>query len=105
MACSFVVRQGDQYPIGLTVKDNRGEPMTPENTLGLRVKVGEYELAYPGKIEYKDEMWVLPLTQKMTYSLTPETKLTVQAKMPNGDIYSTGNIPFPVEDSQFKGVW
>lgn len=103
--CSFIVRQGDQYPISMVVKDNQGTAITPENVLGLRVKVGEYELVYPGKIEYQNDMWVLPLTQKMTYSFSTDTKLAIQAKIPNGDIYSSGDIPFPVEITEFKGVW
>ena len=64
--------QGDSYPIGISILNNAGNPVTPDDVRDIEITIGPITKKYSvGQLMYTDGQWLFPITQKDTLNIMP----------------------------------
>lgn len=84
----MLIMQGDGYALGITIKNNAGSLVTPEDVVDVAVKIGELRKTYQrGEVTWSETKgkWLFPLTQAETLSLRARSqKAQVSVRWNNG---------------------
>ena len=64
--------QGDSYNLGLSVINNAGGPVTPDDITDMEITIGHLSKTYRGaQLTFTDGRWFFPLNQGETFGYTP----------------------------------
>lgn len=91
-----IIHRGDQYFIPVYIIRN-SEPVTPENSVDVRVKIGNYMQTFSGEtLSYDTEnrIWLFYLSEEMSRSMNGEELFQVGVKYSGGSefIYSQPSV-------------
>lgn len=66
--------QGDSYNLGLTVLNNAGSVVTPNDIQDMEITIGHIRKTYRNaQISYSNGKWLVPLTQEETFGYWPKS--------------------------------
>lgn len=64
--------QGDSYNLGISVLNNAGNPVTPEDIKDLEITIGHLCKSYlNAQVTFSDGLWLFPMSQKETFGYRP----------------------------------
>lgn len=98
--------QGDAYCLKIELKTLDEELVTPNDILDLEITVGMLSKTYSsGKLQYIDDTWRFPLTQKETFRFR-NSYLEAQARVlwPSGDVEGVSLGMIYIEKSSSRKV-
>lgn len=74
--------QGDCGNLGIWIRNNAKNPVTPEDVKDVQITIGPYTKRY-GKAElfFEDGMWFFPLTQAESFSMVPNTAIPAAVRV------------------------
>ena len=80
--------QGDSFHLGIRIKNNAGNPVTPTDIEDVEISIGHISKTYRrGELTFIDGMWMFPMTQYETFEFYPSSvKAQVRIKWANGVI-------------------
>lgn len=78
--------QGDAYSLPIRIRNNAGNPVTPDDVADVEITIGHLSKSYAnGQIHYYDGVWLFPLTQEETFGYWPASvKAQVRVSWVNG---------------------
>lgn len=78
--------QGDSYNLGISILNNAGQPVTPNDVNDVEITIGHLSKTYlNAELSYSDGLWNFPLTQEETFSYWPSAvKAQVRVVWANG---------------------
>lgn len=82
----MVIVQGDSYNIGLTVLNNAGSTVTPDDVIDIAVQIGTLRKTYlAGELSFADGKWFFPITQEESFRNWPKAaKAQISIKWNSG---------------------
>ena len=64
--------QGDNYSIGISILNNAGSPVTPEDVRDVEVTIGHLRKKYSeAQLFYQDGQWLVPISQSESFGILP----------------------------------
>ena len=67
----WTMMQGDSYNLGIKLQDDTGAGILPEAVSDIEITIGHLTKTYAGgEIKYGENVWLFPLTQEESFSLT-----------------------------------
>lgn len=80
--------QGDSYSLGIRIRNNAGNPVTPGDVIDVEIMVGPIRKTYrKGELTYSDGLWLFPVSQRESFGVNPYAlKSQVRVKWSNGAV-------------------
>ena len=78
------IMQGDQYTIGVVLKDDEGHAITEAEE--VIITLGNISRGTSDGVFYDGSAWILPLTQADTFTLPVVSRLQVRVKFSDGSV-------------------
>lgn len=96
--------QGDSYDLGIVLKNNAGQPVTPDDVQDVEITIGTLSKRYKeGKLIYSNGTWLFPLSQDESFSLRPGPKeAQVRVKWANGFVEGRPILGVRIQESMSK---
>lgn len=78
--------QGDSYNLGITILNNAGNPVTPDDIKDVEITIGHLRKTYmKAELTFYEGMWMFPLNQQETFRYLPSAlKAQVRVAWANG---------------------
>ena len=78
--------QGDSYNLGISILNNAGSPVTPEDVRDVEITIGHLSKSYKNaQLTFSDGLWLFPLSQKESFGMFPSAvKAQVRVAWANG---------------------
>lgn len=78
--------QGDSYNLGISILNNAGSPVTPEDVRDVEITIGHLSKSYKNaQLTFSDGLWLFPLSQKESFGMWPSAvKAQVRVAWANG---------------------
>lgn len=98
--------QGDSYFLGFVLRNNAGQPITPEDVLDVEITVGSLtKRKNDGKLIYDNGMWMFPLSQEESMGMRPGGKdAQARIKWASGVVEGQPIYGVIVQESKSKEV-
>lgn len=98
--------QGDSYNFGILIRNNAGNPVTPEDVKDVEITIGQLRKTYLNtELAYSDGMWYFPVSQEESVCLRPAAqKAQVRIAWANGAVEGKPIYGIRVEESTSKEV-
>ena len=98
--------QGDSYNEGISILNNAGNPVTPDDIKDVEITIGHLCKTYlNAQVIYNDGRWLFPLSQKETFSYRPgPVKGQVRVFWPNGVVEGKPLYGLRISESMSKEV-
>lgn len=98
--------QGDACSLGISILNNAGNPVTPEDVQDVEITIGQLRKTYSGaQLSYHDGRWMFPLSQNETLRFLPAVvKAQVRVVWNNGVIEGAPIYGVRVDESISKEV-
>lgn len=98
--------QGDSYNIAISLKNNAGQEITPDDVTDVEITIGRTPKTYlQGEVSYADGKWLYPMSQDESFQLWPMmTDAQVRVKWPGGVVEGQKLTGMPVAESKSKEV-
>lgn len=98
--------QGDSYFLGFVLRNNAGQPITPEDVLDVEITVGSLTKHMKGgEIIYDSGMWMFPLSQKESIAMRPGSKdAQARIKWAGGAVEGQPIFGVRIQESKSKEV-
>ena len=77
---------GDSYNLGISILNNAGSPVTPEDVRDVEITIGHLSKSYKNaQLTFSDGLWLFPLSQKESFGMWPSAvKAQVRVAWANG---------------------
>ena len=78
--------QGDSYSLGISILNNAGSPVTPDDVRDVEITIGHMSKTYRNaQLTFSDGLWLFPLSQKESFKMWPSAvKAQVRVAWANG---------------------
>ena len=98
--------QGDSCNLGIRIRNNAGNPVTPEDVKDVEITIGSISKTYlNNELLYADGLWLFPLSQPDTFSMRPSAvKAQVRVVWRNGVTEGKPLYGVRIEESISKEV-
>ena len=74
--------QGDCYNLGIRIRNNAGNPVTPEDVKDVQITIGPYTKRYAkAELFFEDGLWFFPLTQAESFSMVPNMAVPAAVRL------------------------
>lgn len=84
------IRQGDAYKLAVTLTDENGTPLTPDDVSKVEISIGDITKQFPGEVTYDGESGVfeMPITETDSHSMSGILPTQVRVLFTDGDVSS-----------------
>ena len=84
------MRQGDAYTLAVTLTDENGTALTPDDVSKVEISIGDITKQYPDEVTYDDESGVfeMPITETDSHSMSGILPTQVRVLFPSGEVSS-----------------
>ena len=98
--------QGDSYNLGISILNNAGNPVAPEDIKDLEITIGHLRKTYlNAQVTYYDGLWMFPLSQQETFDYWPASvKAQVRVVWKNGIVEGKPLYGVRIGESMSKEV-
>lgn len=98
--------QGDSYSLGISILNNAGSPVTPDDIRDLEITIGNLRKTYlNAQVTYSNGVWLFPLSQKETFRYWPaHVKAQVRLVWANGVVEGKPLYGVRIDESISKEV-
>ena len=98
--------QGDSYNLGISILNNAGNPVAPEDIKDVEITIGHLSKSYlNAQVTYYDGLWMFPLSQKETFDYLPASvKAQVRVVWKNGVVEGKPLYGVRISESMSKEV-
>ena len=78
--------QGDSYSLGISILNNAGSPVTPDDVIDVEITIGHLRKTYKNaQLTFHDGVWLFPVSQNESFGMWPSSvKAQVRVKWANG---------------------
>lgn len=78
--------QGDSYYLGISIRNNAGSPVTPDDVRDVEITIGHLRKTYMNaQLIFNDGLWMFPLSQGESFRYWPSAvKAQVRVFWANG---------------------
>lgn len=98
--------QGDSYYQGFRIRNNAGNPVTPDDVDEVEIVIGYLRKTYRNaELIYADGYWLFPLSQQETFRFWPTaSKVQVRVSWKNGAVEGKVKYGVRIHESTSKEV-
>ena len=98
--------QGDAYNLGISILNNAGNPVTPDDIRDIEITIGNLRKTYlNAQITFYEGMWMFPLSQSESFKFTPgPVKAQVRVAWKNGVVEGKPLYGVRMDESLSKEV-
>lgn len=98
--------QGDSYDLGIVLKNNAGQSITPTDIQDVEITIGAISKRYKkGQLVYTNGLWIFPLSQDESFGMRPGPKeAQVRVKWANGFVEGKPIYGVSILESKSKEV-
>lgn len=82
------IRQGDAYKLAVTLTDENGAPLTPDDVSKVEISIGNVTKQYPDEVTYDDGAFLMPITETDSHSMSGILPTQVRVLFPSGEVSS-----------------
>ena len=84
------IRQGDAYTLAVTLTDENGTALTPEDVSKVEISIGNITKQYPDEVTYdsEDGVFEMPITETDSHSMSGILPTQVRVLFPSGEVSS-----------------
>lgn len=78
--------QGDSYSLGISILNNAGSPVTPDDVRDVEITIGHLRKTYKNsQLTFHDGVWMFPVSQCESFGMWPSAvKAQVRVAWANG---------------------
>lgn len=100
----MVMMQGDSYNVPITVLNNAGNPVTPDEVINVEVVIGRIAKSFlRQELVFLNGKWMFPLSQTETFSIPPgAVKGQIRVKWANGVLEGRPLLGLRMTESESK---
>ncbi len=98
------VMQGDSFEIPFVLRTKDGTLITAEMVEMVVLNLGNLSRQYPGDVSYRDGKWMMPLTQKQTFSFKGNVEPQARVQFIGGNVFGGIGKTIRVSDAYNKGI-
>lgn len=98
--------QGDSYNLGISILNNAGNPVTPNDVKDVEITIGHLRKTHMNaELTYHDGLWLFPLSQSETFRYWPSSvKAQVRVVWANGVVEGKPMYGVRIQESISKEV-
>jgi len=98
--------QGDSYNLGIRIRNNAGNPVTPSDVIDVEIVIGPVRKTYlNGQVTYSNGMWFFPVRQADSFRMSPYVQDSqVRIKWSNGAVEGKKIYGVRILESRSKEV-
>lgn len=63
------IRQGDAFTLAVTLTDETGTALTPDDVSKVEISIGNVTKQYPDEVTYDDGAFLMPITETDSHSM------------------------------------
>lgn len=84
------MRQGDAYTLAVTLKDENGTALTPDDVSKVEISIGSVTKTYPDDVTYDSESgaFEMPISETDSHSMMGILPTQVRVLFPSGEVSS-----------------
>lgn len=82
------IRQGDAYTLAVTLTDENGTALTPEDVSKVEISIGNVTKQYPDEVTYDDGAFLMPISETDSHSMRGILPSQVRVLFPSGEVSS-----------------
>ena len=82
------MRQGDAYTLAVTLTDENGTALAPEDVSKVEISIGNITKQYPDEVTYDDGAFLMPITETDSHSMRGILPSQVRVLFPSGEVSS-----------------
>lgn len=98
--------QGDSYNMGVLLRNNAGQPITPDDVDDVEITIGwESKRFKRGELTYSDGLWLYPISQTESFAQKPgKVEAQARVKWKNGFVEGQPILGARFQESRSKEV-